>query len=163
MQKFIRVTAIIALALLCLSLLLLICTLPFQQTLARLFNSSDEVLGLLPIFSWSQFVNCFLLTGCAILAVVFGGNRKGGIWLEIVVFMAAALALPLLTTALSNMQTILFGNIRGSAYVAALSSSALIAEWCMWPGNLGRCLMLSVCGMSIVYKRMSKKPAKATE
>ncbi len=164
MQKLIRVTAIIALALLCLSLLLLLVSIPCQRVIAsKLYSTIPDVLSLLPIFPLAFFINCFLLTGCAILAVVFGGNQKGGIWLEIIVFILVALALPLLNTVLANVQNVMLAYVRGDNYIAANTIANQIANMCMWPGNLGRSLMLVVCGMSIVYKRMSKKLAKVTE
>ena len=164
MQKLIRVTAIIALALLCLSLLLLLVSLPFQQVIAhKLYSTSPDVISLLPIFPLQSFINCFLLTGCAILAVVFGGNQKGGLWLEILVLAAVILVIPFIAGFWDGLLTPMLVNARGSIYVAANATARNIANWCMAPGNLGRCLMLVVCGMSIVYKRMSKKPAKAVE
>ena len=76
MQKVIRIVAIIAVILVALSLLLLLATIPFQQSLGRLWSTSDDVLALLPIFPLAQFVSCFMLLGCTILAVVFGGNKN---------------------------------------------------------------------------------------
>ena len=164
MQKLIRVTAIIALALLCLSLLLLLVSIPCQRVLAaKVLRSPQEAISFLPVFPLAFFINCFLLTGCAILAVVFGGNQKGGIWLEIIVFILVALALPLLNTVLANVQNVMIANVRGSSYIVANTIANQIANMCMGPGNLGRSLILVVCGMSIVYKRMSKKLAKVTE
>ena len=162
MQKVIRIVAIIAVILVALSLLLLLATIPFQQSLGRLWSTSDDVLALLPIFPLAQFVPCFMLLGCAILAVVFGGNKKGGIWLEILVFAAVALVLPFMKDLLISVQTMAFGLYRGSTYLAANATVNQIASYCMWPANLGNCLVLVVCGMSIVFKRMSKKLAAGT-
>ena len=162
MQKFIRITAIIAAILVALSLLLLLVTIPFQQSLGRLWSTSEDVLAHLPIFPLAQFVPCFMLLGCAILAVVFGGNKKGGIWLEILVFAAVALALPIMRDLLSYVQNVAIGQYRGSVYLAANATVAQIASYCMWPANLGNCLVLVVCGMSVVFKRMSKKMASGT-
>jgi hypothetical protein len=162
MQKVIRIVAIIAVILVALSLLLLLATIPFQQSLGRLWSTSDDVLALLPIFPLAQFVPCFMLLGCAILAVVFGGNKKGGIWLEILVFAAVALALPVMRGLLSYVQTVAIGHYRGSVYLVANATAAQIASYCMWPANLGNSLVLVVCGMSIVFKRMSQKLESGT-
>ena len=163
MQKFIRVTAIIAAVLVALSFLLLLVCIPFRQTIAaKLYTSSPDVIAALPIVSWPSFIYCFMLLGCAILAVVFGGNKKGGIWLEILVFAAVALVLPFMKDLLAFAQNAAIGRYRGSVYLAANATVAQIARYCMWPANLGNCLVLVVCGMSVVFKRMSKKMASGT-
>lgn len=164
MQKFIRVIAIVALVLVALSFLLLLGTLPFQRVLAeKVLKPAPDVLSLLPIFPLAAFIGCILLLGCAILAVVFGGNQKGGIWLEILVLIAVALVVPFISGFLDSLLTPFLVNARGGLYVAAGATANQIAGACMWSANLGESLMLVVCGMSMVYKRMSKKLAKVTE
>lgn len=164
MQKFIRVMAIVALVLVALSFLLLLGTLPFQRVLAeKVLKPAPDVLALLPIFPLAAFIGCILLLGCAILAVVFGGNQKGGIWLEILVLIAVALVVPFISGFLDSLLTPFLATARGSLYVAAGATANQIANACMWSANLGESLMLVVCGMSMVYKRMSKKLAKVTE
>lgn len=164
MQKFIRVTAIIAVVLVALSFLLLLISIPFQQTIAaKVFGSPHDAVSIMPVVPWVTVTNCIWLLGCAILAVVFGGNKKGGIWLEILVFAAVALVLPMMTALLGNVQNVVMAQARGTSYIAANAVANQIASYCMAPGNLGQSLILTVCGMSIVYKRMSKKLAKVTE
>lgn len=163
MQKFIRVTAIIAAVLIALSFLLLLISIPFQRMIgAKLFGISDDVVDVLPQFPLASFVNCFMLLGCAVLLIVCCGNKKGGIWLELILLAAVALVLPAINFLLSYVVTVAFGQFRGYAYIAANTVTNQIASYCMWPGNLGRSLALVVCGMSIVFKRMSKKLASGT-
>ena len=158
MQKFIRIVAIIAAVLVGLSFLLLLVSTPFQRMIAgKVFTYSDELVGRMPIFPLPSFVNCFMLLGCTIILVVCAGNKKGGIWLELVVFFCIALVLPFLNNILASGYYVWMGQIRGDMHVAAISIVNTISSWCMWPGNLGNSLALVVCGMSIVFKRMSKK------
>ena len=162
MQKLIRVLAIIAAVLIALSLVLLLGTLPFQRAIAaKLYTSSDDVIAVLPIFPLATFINCFMLTGCSALLIVCCGNKKGGIWLELILLVAMALVLPAIYRLLSRFMTVAFGQFRGDTYIAANSVADLISSCCMWPGNLGRCLAFVTGGMSIVYKHMSKKLADA--
>ena len=164
MQKTIRILAVIAAILVALSLLLLLVSIPLQRMLAnKVFGAPQDVIGILPIVPWITFTGCFMLLGCAILAVVFGGSQKGGIWLEILVLIAVMIVLPLMNTLLGNMLTVVMGQHRGSLYVAANSMSSTITSYCMWPGRLGQSIILVVCGMSMAYKHMSKKLAKVTE
>lgn len=164
MQKTIRILAIIAAILVALSFLLLLISIPFQRLIAdKGFGYSQDIIGLLPVVPWAVIAECFVLLGCAILAVVFGGNQKGGLWLEILVLIVVVLALPLIGTLLGHVQNVVIGQARGSMYIAANSVTNTIANFCMWPGNLGQSLILVVAGMSMVHKHMSKKLAKVTE
>lgn len=164
MQKTIRILAIIAAILVALSFLLLLISIPFQRLIAdKGFGYSQDIIGLLPVVPWAVIAECFVLLGCAILLIVCANSKKSGIWLEILLLAAVVAVLPVLNTVLSNVQNVLFVNVRGSTYVAANSVANLISSYCMWPGNLGHSVLLVVAGMSMVHKHMSKKLAKVTE
>ena len=163
MQKFIRVLAIIAAVLVALSLLALLISIPCQRLIAgSWFHYPEQMVAALPIFPLAHFIHCFLLLGCTALMIVCAGNKKGGIWLEILLLVMLALVVPVLSTALTNVQTILTGHLRGDSYVAANSVVNQISGYCMWPGNLGNSLSLVACGMSIAFKQMSKKVERIT-
>lgn len=162
MQKFIRILAIAAAVLVALSFLLILVSFPLQRVIAGTWlQYPDSILGIMPIFPLDSFVNCFLLLGCMILLVVCCGNKKGGIWLEILVLAAMVLVLPSLSTLLSYVQNIIIAMARGEAFIAANSVASRICAYCMYPGNLGRSIALVVIGMSIAFKHMNKKMAKA--
>ena len=161
MQKFIRILAIAAAVLVALSFLLILISIPLQRFIAgTLLQYPDSMLSIMPIFPLDSFVSCFLLLGCMILLVVCCGNKKGSIWLEILVLAAIVLVLPMLSTLLSYVQNIIIARVRGEAFIAANSIASRIWAYCMYPGNLGRSIALVAIGMSIAFKRMNKKIAK---
>ena len=164
MQKFIRIMAIVAAVLVAFSLLLLLISIPFQRLIAsNLFGYPDDIVGALPQFPLMQFLLTFLQLGCMILLVVCCGNKKGGIWLEVIAFILLAVVLPALNQFLSPMYSLWVTKMQGGAYVAAHSVVNRIASYCMMPGSLGIAIGYGVCGMSIVFKRMSKKLEKVVE
>ena len=157
MQKFIRVMAIIAAVLVALSLLLLLVSIPLQRFIAgNWLKYPESLMAALPIFPLADFFNCFLLLACVALLIVCCGNQKGGIWLEILMFLMIAVVLPLLNNLLANVQNVMLGQLRGDTYVAANSAVNNISHYCMASGNLGRCIALATCGMSIAFKRTKK-------
>ena len=149
MQKCIRITAVIAGALVALSLFLISCSFLVQQGLVRSIYGITVDSPVIPV---AQLVNCCLLLGCSVLLILFAGNGKVGIWSDILVFVLIALMLPALSAVLSYLQTMASGWF-GSGRVSAYSAVSALVGYCMWSANLGRCMMLAVCGMSIVYKR----------
>lgn len=163
MQKKIRIFAIIATALIGLSVILLVTSLLFQETFAKVvFNYSDEMLSAFPQFPLIPFLTCLLKTGCAALLIICCGNKKGGIWLEIVVIVALANVLPLLNYIGSIFYTSSIGKYGGYEQVAAYSITSSLASFCLIPANLGIVLAYLTCGMSIAFKKMSKAPNKVT-
>ena len=163
MQKFIRIMAIVAAVLVGLYLLLLVGTIPFQRMIASgVYGYPDDVVGALPQFPLLPFLFCLLRLGCMILLVVCCGNKKGGIWLEVIVFALLAVVLPALSNLLSPVYNLWIGRM-GHTHAAAQSIVNTIANFCAIPGSLGQAIGYAVCGMSIVFKRMSKKLEKIVE
>ena len=164
MQKLIRIMAIVAAVLVGFSLLLLLVTIPFQRTVgSNLLGYPDAMTEGLPQFPLMAFLFTFLQLGCMILLIVCCGNKKGGIWLEVIVFISLAVLLPLLSQVLEPMYNVYVGRMRGETYLAAKSVVNSICVYCRMPGSLGIAIGYGVCGMSIVFKRMSKKMAKLVE
>ena len=164
MQKLIRIMAIVAAVLVGFSLLLLLGTIPFQRTVgSNLLGYPDAMTEGLPQFPLMAFLFTFLQLGCMILLIVCCGNKKGGIWLEVIVFISLAVLLPLLSQVLEPMYNVYVGRMRGETYLAAKSVVNSICVYCRMPGSLGIAIGYGVCGMSIVFKRMSKKMAKIVE
>lgn len=156
MNKFIRVTAIVGAALVALSLCLLLISIPLQPVLGRVYMHQGEFLSFLPIFPVAAFVNLFLLLGCTVPMIFCAGKKKGGIWLEILLFVALVLVLPLISSVLSTGLSVVAGNYRGSSYMAAYSIVNTISGWFTWTAGIGRAITLVACGMSITYKKLSK-------
>lgn len=164
MQKFIRIMAIVAAILVAFSLLLLLVTIPFQRTIgSNLLGYPDTMVGGLPQFPLMAFLFAFLQLGCMILLVVCCGNKKGGIWLEVIVFVTLAVILPALSQVLEPMYNVFIGRMRGETYLMAQSVVNSICVYCRMPGSLGVAIGYGACGMSIVFKRMSKKIEKVVE
>lgn len=158
MQKLIRILAIGAAALIATSLFLLIATIPFQRSIGEfLYGASDEVLSGLPQIPLLPLLYGFLRLGCVVPLIFCCGNKKGGIWLEIVAFAALCVVIPLLSFFLSPLYAMLIARFQGAASVMAYTTVENIANFCMIPAGLGQSLAYAVCGMSIVFKRMSKK------
>lgn len=154
MQKFIRIIAIVAAALMALSLSLLVITVPFQRLIATEVYGMEYAASALPQFPIVAFIFCLLRLGCAALLIVCGGNKRGGIWLELVVFFTLLAVLPPLNSYFSTIYTQFLGRM-GEYRLAANSCVSMITNFCLQPALWGQALAYAVCGMSIVHKHMS--------
>lgn len=156
MQKAIRVMAIISAALAGLSLILLVASIPFQSMIAPLYATSPDITAALPEFPSVPFFTCLLQTSCIALLIICCGNKKGGIWLELLLLALLIIALPILNEIAYYIQTIFVGRY-GAASLAAHSVVSEISSYCLIPSNWGQALACISCGMSIAFKTMSKK------
>ena len=157
MQKTIKITAVIAVILVALSMLALLVSIPLQRVLGmKIFNYPEELVAYLPMFPVSQFLECLVLLGCVILLAVCAG-KKGAVLPEILLIVVMLAVVPFLGGFLSTFLLGLMGKFKGDSYVAANSVANMISNYCMMPANLGNSLGLIVAGMNFVYKRMSKK------
>ena len=154
MQKLIRTSAIVAVALKAAASTLILMSYFFQPIIIDLFYNSSPSDGgsifLIFIQSlWSLFATIPLLFCC--------GKQKGRIVLELIVFGLLSLVLPAANTLTSVMFTNVIARTFGGAQVAAYSIANSIASYCAIPGNWGSAVAYAACGMSIVYKLMNKK------
>ena len=157
MQKFIRTMSIIAVVLVGLSLFLLLFTIPFQRMIAKgIYGMDLATVGSLPRFPLLPFVFGCLRLGCMVLLIICCGNKKGGIWLEIIVFICLALVIPVISQMVSPVYNNLIGKTMGAYHMAANSIVNSIAGVCLSPAGWGQAIAYAVCGMSIVFKKMSK-------
>ena len=156
MQKFIRTMAIIATALIALSLFLLLFTIPFQRLIAKEFYGMEEALSALPQFPVIPFIFCLLRLACVALLIICCGNKRGGIWLELIVFFSLLMVLPFLNSIISTAYTTLLARM-GVLRLTANNYVSMIANYCLQPASWGGALAYAVCGMSIIYKHMCKK------
>ena len=77
MQKAIRSFAIIATALVGLSLILLVASIPFQRVIARdIYNSPADMISVLPQFPLLPFLFCLLRAGCVAVLIVAAAIKK---------------------------------------------------------------------------------------
>lgn len=156
MQKIIRLLAIIATALAVCSLILLIVTCPFQRLFAQTLGYPDSILGELPTFPLMPFLQCFLKAGCIALLIMCCGNKKGGIWLEILVVVALVSVLPFFTSMVSSMYQSYIARL-GTEKLTANSAISVLSNYCCYPLMWGTALAQVTCGMSIAYKFINKK------
>lgn len=157
MQKMIRILAIIAVILVAFSMLALLISIPLQRVLAaKVFNYPEDMVAYLPIVPFPQLLRCLLLLGCAILVMVCAG-KKGVILPEIILLIVLLFVIPGVNNFLPTLINTWLGQTRGSAYVAANSVANTVSNFCTSPAALGNSLALVVCGMNMVYKKMSKQ------
>lgn len=160
MQKFIRIMAVVAVVLMGVSLLLLLVTVPMQPVLARWLRYPEDILGILPRFPLIPVLFCLLRLGCAALLLIFCGNKKGGIWLEVIAFACMAVILPALNHAATSVYSLSLSQM-GAVYTAVNSLTSNVAFYCMIPAGLGQSIAYATCGMSIAFKKMSKRTEKS--
>ena len=156
MQKTIRIFAIISAVLVGFSLVLLIFSLPFQRLLAQALGYPEFSLAVLPMFPFVPFLSCLLRAGCIAVLIICCGNKKGGIWLEILMLAILVIVLPFINTAASTAYTAFIARY-GNAKIAANGVVSRISDFCCQPANWGQALAYITCGMSITFKTMRKK------
>ena len=154
MKKTIRIMAIIAVVLAGLSIILILASIPFQSMLAReVYGYPEDLVEILPRFPLLSFLICFLRTACIALLIICCGNKKGGIWLELLILGCLVIILPSISQIVSPLYTVLLSRV-GSQYLAANSVVTNIANFCLIPSNWGQALAYVTCGMSIAFKKI---------
>ena len=156
MQKFIRISAIVAVVLKAVTTTLILMSFAFQPALFELFYSSFAT-DYGPVFPILAFIQSLWGLFCTIPLLFCCGKKKGGIVLEAVMFGVLALVLPLANTATPFLFTNVIARTMDTMTFAAYSVANNIATYCAIPGNFGGTIACAACGMSIVYKLMSKK------
>ncbi len=156
MQRFIRICALVAVALVALSLCLLLITTPFQRLLVPAIG---DIKRALPIIPWVPIIGCLLQLGCMV-PLALTGSKKGGIVLEIILFLCMVVALPAITSVLSAAQSALLNIYKGDMYGAANSYVSILVNYCCVFAGYGRALFCAVCGMRIVSKRLQRQIAE---
>ncbi len=157
MQKTIKVIAVIAVILVAFSMLALLVSIPLQRVLAaKVFNYPAEMVAYLPIVPFPQLLRCLLLLGCAILLAVCAG-KKGIILPEILLLIVLLFVIPGVNNFLPTLIANWLVRTKGEYYAAANSVANMVSNYCDIPNSLGNSLALVVCGMNMVYKKMSKK------
>lgn len=158
MQKFIRIMAIVAVALVGTSLLLMLISIPFQRLIASdIFGYyDDDVLNLLPLFPFTDFLNCFLRLVCVSLLLFCCFKKKSGISLEFIIFVCLAVVLPIINQFVFYLYQSFIPVTYGIDYRIANNIVSNLLHYCFAPANLGQAIAYAVCGMSVVYKQMNK-------
>lgn len=161
MQKFIRILVIIATVLVGISFSLLFISILFQLPIAKYYNYPNEAIGLLPQIPVAQILICFLRLVCVALLIVCCGNKKGGVWMEIILFVLMLTLLPLIDVSAPTIYNKMIVYLRGTYFIMANNISNSIASYCLIPANIGLIISYFACGMSIMFKHMNKKMDQA--
>lgn len=157
MQKVIRIIVIAATVLTGFSLLLLIAVTPLQGEIARIvYNAPADIMAFFPQFPLDSLIVCFLQVVCVALLIICCGNKKGGIWPEILMLVLLAVVLPAISAIISAISPVFLSRF-GAAFLAVHSIVSKISSICLGPSYLGIMLASVACGMSIALKTMSKK------
>jgi len=155
MKKTIRIMAIISVVLAGFSLILILASIPFQSMLAReVYGCSEDLVETLPRFPLLSFSICLLRTACIALLIICCGNKKSGIWPELLILGCLVIIIPLISQIVSPLYNVLLGHM-GSQYLAANSAVTNIANFCSIPSNWGQALAYVTCGMSIAFKKIN--------
>ena len=191
MKIFARITAIFAVLLIMLSVLLLIITTIFQGPIAGLFCDLHQIMPQwlktwrirIP---WQAFLTCFAQMICIAPVIFLAGRKKGGIWIEIVLFVLLLFCIPALNRLVETVDFVAkvldwygdparFLNIRkllmyGAYYELGWSSINVmfkeVPRWCMEAATVGRLFGLMAIGASmagVATQRKEKKAAKRLE
>lgn len=157
MQKLIRITAIIATALTALGISLVVLSAPVQPWIAEnIYHYSEDVVDCLPIIPFDMVFSYSLRLGCMAMLIICCGNKKGGIWLELIAMILLAVVLPEIDRAVTVLYTQTLGSYGGHAVMAGRIIASNIANYCLIPCNWGYALSFVAGGMSIVHKLTRK-------
>ncbi len=155
MKKTIRIMAIIAVVLAGFSLILILASIPFQSMLAsKVYGYPENLVETLPRFPLLSFLICLLRTACIVLLIICCGNKKGGIWPELLILGCLVIIIPSISQIVSPLYNVLLGHM-GSQYLVANSVVTHIANFCSIPSNWGQALAYVTCGMSIAFKKIN--------
>lgn len=157
MQKLIRITAIIATALTMLGIQLVVLSVPVQPWIAEnIYHYPKDVVDCLPIIPFDMVFSYTLRLDCMALLIICCGNKKGGIWLELIAMILLAVVLPEIDRAVAILYTQILGSYGGHIVVGVRSFVNNIANYCLIPCNWGYALSFVAGGMSIVHKLTRK-------
>lgn len=159
MQKLTRIFAIVAAALIIISLLLILISIPLQRPIGRLMSYPEEMMSFLPKVPFVPILFCLVRLVCVAPLVITDG-KKGSIVPEILALLGMILLIPLLSTVVNLITPMIqsaFALRSGSMQVVANSLMNMITSYCTVPAGLGQSVAYVVCGMRIATKWMNKK------
>lgn len=159
MQKLIRITAIVTVALMALSVILILVSVPLQEAILehKYGNEFSEYTSHLPIFPSTPFSVGILRLICtaALLLVCF--SKKTGIRFEIIIFALMLIMIPVIDYVYTVSGDYTMIAEYGANYYGAYALAEVIADNCMIFSNFAQAIAYALCGMSVVYKRMKKE------
>ena len=156
MKKAITILSIIAIAIAVIALLIGIGSLTlFWESSCELYAAGDaSVIAAGPIFPLNNIVSMIGGLMIAVLLCIFTRTGKS-IALEIISIIALVIAIPTLTGFLYSIQSVLIGQIMGSAGMIAQTVASYSFSSAGGIMEFSEALCLVVCGMSIAQKKLS--------
>ena len=158
MKKLINISAVTAIVLYAISLVLLIASIPFQYV----YLDAEFFRDAIPMFPTLPFVFCFLHMCCAVILLI-GCIKSRSYGLEIVIFLCIVLILPIANMIVSPMYATLLNRASEAAQATVYGTVIAMSNYCMIASNIGHALACAVCGMSVVFKAVNKKECKGEE
>lgn len=157
MNKLIKILSIIAAGISALSLLLLIICVAMQNQLIPLFygNNYNTTLSIFTVPAAPFFYVASALAA-AVVAIFTAGNRKFGVIPEIISFGYICLILPVLNYVLGIVERLSMTKFGGTDVIAHYTSLNSICNTLVGIAGLGISIIIAVCGMSFVYKKLIK-------
>ena len=144
------------------SFILLVLSIPFQELIAiHILGYSSKMVDYFPQIPVTQLLSCFLRLICVSLLIACCGNKKGGLWLEIIILVSLIFVIPSVNLVTSFVYPKVILHLQGISAYAAYSEANTFATFCLIPSNLSIPIAYVACGMSIAFKRMSKKMDQA--
>ena len=158
MKKTIRFLTIISTALVVLSLLILLISIPLQSLIGKyVLGISEQTSSQLPMFPLIQFLECLACSACVALMFICCFNKKGGIVIEIIIIGCLVILFPFVFNVLSRIYTEVLLTHYPAYRLVAYSTVSQISSYCLTPLNWGSALACVTAGMSIASKKLEKE------
>lgn len=154
MKKSIKVLSYISMGILVASVGAVLLALVFRETLLQYIYWYEDLAVVLPL---GGVVSLVLRLGAVGLLCFCAGERRFGIWVEILIASVLAAAVPFLRWLLSLLQTTVLGRVMGNDYMLALGGIDLLWNYATCLTGVAVALALLVCGMSLADKLLGKK------
>lgn len=154
MNKFIRIVAIVSAVLMGVSAILLIVVLCCQNSLSHLISTSDFSAFIVP---GGPVIRILCSLGMAVLMCFFLGNKKVGIWFDILSFALIGFVFPFICSIVNYFETMMYTRVNGEMLMAARSAVMSLCNVPQFIAQAAVTILLLMCGMSIAYKRLTKE------
>lgn len=161
--KLVKILSIVSAGIMLLALLVFFCCVILQKPLVRLFMKGIENVSVF-LFPFDAF--CSLAGGVLLsIALIFvAGNKKIGVWADVLVLALSAVVKPVAVYLISLLQnlfvtrTVLAMGSQAIAYNSSLNTA--VSAFTSF-ASLGAVILYVVCGMSIILKLSAKQKEKA--
>lgn len=144
--------SIISIALIGLSLLLVVASIPLQRVLVNIIYGGEYLEPFVPQFPVEHILSLFLMLISAFLFFIFGKKEENGIWVEVVTLGLLFLVIPSCVSIFSSV----YLRIMDFEYIVSYTKVRTITGYFRFFSSLGQVLLYVTCGMSIATKKQNK-------